>query len=355
MEKNYVDLKEQALQMIRDGITGVEVAKRLGVHKDTIRKWRKDAGLSGSSAHRRMDPDVKKEAITQMREGVSDYSINKSLGVARSTLRRWRKKEGIAALKKSKTYTIEQLNNVIDLIREGYIISDITRETGVSAKKISEWHKEEIRNGNPLPEIRKALNTPTQKYSDEELIELTFLNQGYGFREFTKFLGVKENFVMDLFIQFKEMTNGQEDPLAFLQDPSNHIMVSEAEYRKITGRKYLPLGKGRTTGKRVQGENKGTHVKIQLPPQEFAWGPYSRKEWHVKNHPAHELEGNMSTDEWIERRIHQNGFVRFNEDAEEFSKSTGSGASRTSFNKWMKRAGLHYDNRYGYWCEGNHK
>ena len=187
------------------------------------------------------------------------------------------------------------------------------------------------------------------------MIELTFLNQGYGFREFTKFLGVKENFVMDLFIQFKEMTNGQEDPLAFLQDPSNHIMVSEAEYRKITGRKYLPLGKGRTTGKRVQGENKGTYVKIQLPPQEFDWGPYSRKEWHVKNHPAHELEGNMSTDEWIERRIHQNGFVRFNEDAEEFSKSTGSGASRTSFNKWMKRAGLHYDNRYGYWCEGNHK
>ena len=297
---------------------------------------------------KKISDEIKYEAIEQMKDGKTDKEISKVLGVSRSTLRSWRKKAGLPPSSGGKKrYTTDQLNDVIDLIREINTISEISRQTGVATKKIRELRKEEIRNGNPLPHFKKGKGI-SQKYSDEELIELAFLNRGSGFDRFVKFLGVEDNFVMDLFLDLLEYSGGEEDPLSWLQDPSNHVVVSELEYKQITGRKYTPKGMGRTTGKRARGESKGMHVKIQLPPQEFHWGSFSPKiKWeHSKPH-----ELNIPVKAWINKRISEKGYLRFDEDSADFSDHTGAGRSKGSFSKWMKKNNLTYDAANQYWTK----
>ena len=352
-EKIDQAIKEEALQMIREGVTGVEVARRFGVHKDTIRKWRKAAGLSGigseMTGNQSKNPEIIRDVLALIDEGKNDTEISKIIGLSKYHLRRIRDDNGRPRSQQwANQLTVELINTVIDMIRGGYTLTEISLQTGVSASKIKQLHREEIREGNPLPEIKKGKSV-TQKYSDEELIELAFLNPGFGFERFTKYLGVKRNFVMDLFLEFREFSGGEEDPLGWLQDPSNHTLVSEAEYKQITGRKYVPKGMGRPTAKRAVGKNKGRHLKIQLPPQEFNWGSFSPKMWHFKQHPAHELKGEISVSEWIENKISEKGYVRFGEDSTDFSESTGGGASKSAFRKWMERSELQYDPRYGYW------
>ena len=74
-----------------------------------------------------------------------------------------------------KEYTIDQINDVIDLIREGNTVPEISRLSGVNQRKIREIREHEVKNGNPLPEFIKGVSR-IQKYSDEELIDLVYLN-----------------------------------------------------------------------------------------------------------------------------------------------------------------------------------
>lgn len=325
-----------------------EISRIMEIPPSTLRGWRKEVGLQPAVEQRRLSSELKQEIIIQIEEGQNDAQISRNLGISTASIRRLRKENNLPPSSGNKVYTIDQLNDVIDLIRAEFTLTEISQKTGMSSARIRQLHREEIREGNLLPEIKKEKSV-TQKYSDEELIELAFINPGYGFDRFTKFLGVRRNFVMDLFLQFKEFTGGEEDPFGCLQDPSNHTLVSEHEYKQITGRKYMPRGMGRPTAKRAQGENKGKHLKIQLPPQEFNWGEYSQKMWHVEKHPAHELKGDMSVSEWIENKISEKGYVRFEEDSADFSESTGAGASKGSFRKWMKRSNLQYNAGYQYW------
>ncbi len=300
-----------------------------------------------------------KEALRLIDNGMKDVEIERIIGVSTYHLRKIRDENNRPRSKQwwDKEVTTGQINDIIEMIREGATVQEIHAESGISRKRITEIREVEISEGNLLPEIKKGKSV-TQKYSDEELIGLAFINRGYGFDRFTKFLGVKRNFVMDLFLEFKEFTDGEEDPFGCLQDPSNHKLVSEHEYRNITGKTRLPKGAGRSKGGRPSKasesygtgrKNVGDHRDIPLPPQEFNWGEYSQKMWHVKKHPAHELKGDMSVSEWIENKISEKGYVRFEEDSADFSQSTGAGSSKGSFRKWMKRSDLQYNAGYQYW------
>ena len=77
--------------------------------------------------------------------------------------------------------------------------------------------------------------------------------------------------------EFKEFTG--EDLYELIQSPDYSTKVTEAEYLRITGKKYLPPGYGRSTGnpRKKKSQGGGHHKYIPLPPQEFNWGPYQLK------------------------------------------------------------------------------
>ena len=128
------------------------------------------------------------------------------------------------------------------------------------------------------------------KYSDEELIQLAILNPGFGINRFLKVLHPdsdadrrrrKRYHLIQLFDEHKVEFN--EDLFDIIQDPDYSNMVTEKQYKEITGEKYLPQGRymGRSTSrtsKLSEGYGKGYNIRgdaqanIPLPPQDFHWG-----------------------------------------------------------------------------------
>lgn len=235
--------------------------------------------MTMSKRYSELSPELIEESLRLIDEGKTDTEISNIIGLSTYYLRRIRDKNNLPRSRQwANTHTIEQMNDVIDMIREGSTLAEISSQTGISNRKIKQWREEKIREGNPLPEFKKGV-ARRQKYSDEELIELAFLNPGYGFKRFINYLSVKDYFVHQLFTEFKEFTNGEEDLLQVLQDPSYVSLVTREEYRQITGRKYSPPGSGLSTS-RNPGAARGSNAKsIPLPPQEFNWGPYSPREY----------------------------------------------------------------------------
>ena len=233
--------------------TNVEISKIMGISTTTLANWRKAAGIPNSTKtnhSNRYSEEIKIEALALMQDGLSNVEVNKLLGVHSDTLSNWRKKAGIEPSSGGKVaYTIDQINDVIDLIREGNTISEISRVSGVNKRKIKEIRDEEVRTGNPLPEFIKGVSR-AQKYSDEEIIELVYLNPGYGLKRFIDLLGISKNF-FDLSLDFKDFTEGKENLVAILQDESYGKMVSRKEYFEITGNNVAPKGSGTSTGGRT--------------------------------------------------------------------------------------------------------
>ena len=245
-----------------------------------------------------------------------------------------------------KEYTIDQINDFIDHIRDGNTISEISRISGVSHNKIRKVREEEVRSGNPLPEFIKGISR-VQKYTDEELIELVYLNPGYGLKRFMDLLGITKKFLFDLSMDYKDFTQGEEDLIAILQDESHGRMVSRKEYFEITGNERVPKGAGASTGGRVPKPDrvgvKGRLLKdVYLPPQIFYWGSVKPKVWREKKRK--EIV-------WIEKRVEQKGYLSSVEDKDDFENETGAG--KTKFNKWMNKAGLVFDKYENRWYPGN--
>ena len=117
------------------------------------------------------------------------------------------------------------------------------------------------------------------KYTEEEIIQLATQNPCFGFVRFGKILypAKKGDFktstaaaeMISIFQEHKEET--EIDLYESLQSEEGLPKVTEVEYKKITGKKYLSSGSGRTSGKRVT-KGGSIHNLMILPPQEFFWG-----------------------------------------------------------------------------------
>ena len=285
---------------------------------------------------------VKEEALRLAREGKIDTEISSTLGVSTTTLRNWRRQNNIAPSDgdKKRLYSVEQINDVIDLIREEVWIGEIETQTGVNRRKIREIHNEERKDGNPLPDLVKG-TAVRSKYSDEELIELAYQNPGYGFKRFVSFLSISEKHCLQLFFEFKNFTNEEEDLYQYLQDESYGTMVTRKDFQKITGKKYSPKGSGLALTK-ASGNRKGVNSKhIFLPPQIFNWGEITKK---IYRNTAEAVILH-----WIQRKLSEKGYLSSQEDCDDFVSATGTGA--TKFNKWMKRANLVFNKKTGMWTE----
>jgi transposase-like protein len=133
--------------MIRDGIAGAEVARRLGVGSTTIGRWRKSAGLSGKS---NSDHNLlKEEGLQMIRDGIAGAEVARRLGASKTTVTKWRKSAGLSGRFGSvgQFHDIEKENDVIDLLREGRTFKQITDSTGVGRDKIRRIKREAEREG----------------------------------------------------------------------------------------------------------------------------------------------------------------------------------------------------------------
>ena len=290
-------------------------------------------------------------------EGKTDVDISESLGIQVRFLRRIRDQNNRPRSSQwaHLELTSEQMNDIIDLIREGSTLTQISEEIGVAKWRIKNFREEEVRSGNTLPDFKIGISRGTQRYTDEELIDLAFLNQGFGFMRFIERLSISRDNTLDLFIQFKEFTNGEEDPYAYLQDDSNSILVTENEYMEITGQS-IPSGYGRRGGRNRGGgrinrdiRHKGT--LIPLPPQMFNWGDIENKDPPRVEKRSTKPFPEAKIEKWISEKISLKGYICSNEDRDDFLRIFRS--ETQTLTRSMRKAGLLYDRKTGRWTKGN--
>ena len=130
------------------------------------------------------------------------------------------------------------------------------------------------------------------KYTDDELIQLISLNPGFGLDRMIKQIlpdsdaDKRREIRYDIIQLLAEYKNEFGDDLyAEIQNPDYSTRVTEAEYLRITGKKYLPKGRGRGTGPRLsRSQGGGIHTFIELPPQIFEWGDISKPQERGTEH-----------------------------------------------------------------------
>jgi len=122
------------------------------------------------------------------------------------------------------------------------------------------------------------------KYTEEEIIQLVRQNPGYGLLRMISELYPKKDgrqsdnrsrVAQDILIILQDHEEQTGEKLYdLIQSNEFSTVVTEAEYREITGVKYLPPGYGRATGRRRTKVSAGGSPQgfIPLPPQEFNWG-----------------------------------------------------------------------------------
>jgi len=145
------------------------------------------------------------------------------------------------------------------------------------------------------------------KYTDEEIFSLAQNNQGFGIDGFVKKIypnshqrsRLKFRF-MQMFQDLKDETG--EDLYAHLQDPDFIVMVTEYEYRRITGRKQVPKGYGRSLGGRTNNKTRDTQkgapqVRVPLQPQIFNWSNHRRPDERDWRYVEQLYNSNTTSDE----------------------------------------------------------
>lgn len=145
------------------------------------------------------------------------------------------------------------------------------------------------------------------KYTDEEIFSLARINQGYGIDGFVKKLyprnkkhaQIKFRF-MQMFQDLKDETG--EDLYAHIQDPDFIVMVTEYEYRRITGKKQVPKGYGRSLGGRVNNTTRkkrqgASQVRVPLQPQIFNWSYHRRPDERDWRYVEQLFDSNIESNE----------------------------------------------------------
>ena len=298
-----------------------------------------------------LGPELIEEALCLVDEGKTDTEISKIIGLGTHHLRRIRDDHDRPRSRQwANTHTIEQMNDVIDMIREGSTLTEIASQTGISKRKIKQWREEEIREGNPLPEfLLQSIKSEQWRngFSDEEIIELTILNQGFGIIRFSKELNISMAPLLQLFTDFKEHFG--EDLYDYLNDIP---LISEEEYINNYGK--IP-DRIRDRKKAYRDEGGVYNVLYPSPEPDFNWGVYQRSdEFHQLHDEEPEEHSRLSHIEnsvqiWVNAMLDSKGYIQQQEHRGEFVELFEFGSEDWTFNKWMKHCGLLFDRLTGRW------
>ena len=180
-KSNKDHLKEEALQMIRDGFSGREVSRRLEIERSTISKWRKEAGLSGENTNTKYSDELKKFAL-ELSKKITVREAAKRAGVPYDTLRRWRKNAGVVQSRPTNkgNYSEELRQELLEMIQNGYTNEEVHKILGVPKKRISEWRKEAGISGGGSVYTEDAKNTVLDLLRDRMSIKRISRATGIG-------------------------------------------------------------------------------------------------------------------------------------------------------------------------------
>lgn len=93
MAKQKLD-KQKALELYNVGLNDAQLAKKLGLSRNTVLTWRLQAGLQANDSRRR-EPFDKDEARKLVEAGLSDSAVARKLGVSWRLITNWRRQNGI--------------------------------------------------------------------------------------------------------------------------------------------------------------------------------------------------------------------------------------------------------------------
>ena len=92
------EIKNKAYALMKEDLTNKQISEALQISTTTIANWRNLANIPNSTKSQnstKYSPELKKEALALMSEGMTNSDVNKLLDVHTDTLRNWRKKAGI--------------------------------------------------------------------------------------------------------------------------------------------------------------------------------------------------------------------------------------------------------------------
>jgi len=92
------EAEERRMKLYREGLSDYEIARRLGVHRTTIREWRGRRGLSPN--FKRGEPIPREEEERRLKfykMGLTDYEIAKAVGVSKTAISNWRYRRSLPA------------------------------------------------------------------------------------------------------------------------------------------------------------------------------------------------------------------------------------------------------------------
>ena len=101
-------------------------------------------------------------------------------------------------------------------------------------------------------------------------------NPGYGFRRFVDYLGIKPEFVFDLFEELREYSGGKEDPIRVLNDPTRVDWVTKKEYLRLVGGK-IPKRYPNRVDAHGKSRAEQSSEMVPVPPINFSWGDFEQK------------------------------------------------------------------------------
>ncbi len=222
---------------------------------------------------------------------------------------------GAAGATVKNQYSDEEREEVIRLLLDGQTVDEISENSGINKNTIIWWrtnHKRKTGTEFPThhrrgPQPGKMAGKAGFKYYDQEIIDLIKLNPGFGIDRFVKVLYPTGKKSAELRYRTTMMLNEHhsetgEDLYDLLQDPDFSTLVSENEWKKITGKTRVPQGVGRAAGGRASKTSKsygkgrvqrGSWKNILLPPQEFNWGEIIP----AAERPRHKGENNQQGEE----------------------------------------------------------
>ena len=138
-------LKNQAIKMsVEDGMTGTQIAERLGIPRDTVIHWIRPYKKELYQRHQKL----KDKAIEMFKSGINATKIAEELKVPARTVAHWIRpyKEDVPK-RIRRSYSQETKDEVIELFKSGMKVSQIAKELEIPASNIHDWvypYKKEI-------------------------------------------------------------------------------------------------------------------------------------------------------------------------------------------------------------------
>ena len=86
----------QRMALYREGLSDKQIARRVFVCKEAIRRWRKKNGLPPVANQRKLSPEAREARLDMIKSGMKQADIARTLGISREAVSGWMKYWGVS-------------------------------------------------------------------------------------------------------------------------------------------------------------------------------------------------------------------------------------------------------------------